>query len=139
MQKPKKRRRLGGFILLLALLAAALLLYDGNTRIVTTEYEVYFNNLPAAQKQRAARVPETVVELIADSVADLSDEDDAVFMGELGNLILKKQPDFDCRNFGYKSLSALIKSLDRFDIDFRQTSDPNIKHPYVKDRQASAE
>ncbi|MDR3277560.1 MAG: NYN domain-containing protein [Oscillospiraceae bacterium] len=95
-------------------------------------------NAAAPPKQRAAHVPETVVQLIADSVADLS-EDDAVFMGELGNLILKKQPDFDCRNFGYKSLSALIKSLDRFDIDFRQTSDPNIKHPYVKDRQASAE
>ncbi|MDR3277561.1 MAG: metallophosphoesterase [Oscillospiraceae bacterium] len=39
---------MGGFILLLALLAAAALLYDGNTRIVTTEYEVFFNSLPAA-------------------------------------------------------------------------------------------
>jgi hypothetical protein len=57
-------------------------------------------------------------------------------MGELGNLIMKKQPDFDTRNFGYKSLSSLIKSIDRFEVDFRQTTDPNIKHPFVRDKYA---
>jgi hypothetical protein len=81
-------------------------------------------------------VPDDVIQLISDSLADLSDDGEGVFMGELGNLILKKKPDFDCRNYNYNSLSALIKSVDRFDIDFRQTSDPNIKHPYVKDREA---
>ncbi|MCL2124668.1 MAG: OST-HTH/LOTUS domain-containing protein [Oscillospiraceae bacterium] len=58
-------------------------------------------------------------------------------MGELGNLIIKKQPDFDHRNFGYMSLSAMIKSIDRFEIDFRQTADPNIKHVFVRDREAT--
>jgi len=90
-------------------------------------------------KQKPEKVPAAVIKLIAESVADLSginDNDEHVFMGDLGNLILKKQPDFDCRNFGFKSLSALIKTLDRFEIDFRQTADPNIKHPYVKDKEA---
>jgi uncharacterized LabA/DUF88 family protein len=86
-------------------------------------------------RPRGVRVPDDIIQLIADSVADLSDDGDGVFMGELGNLILKKKPDFDCRNYNYNSLSALIKSIERFDIDFRQTSDPNIKHPYVKDRE----
>jgi uncharacterized LabA/DUF88 family protein len=82
---------------------------------------------------------ESVEKLIAESVADLSnltDDGGYVFMGELGNLLIKKKPDFDCRNYGYKSLSALIKSFDRFEVDFRQTTDPNIKHPYVRDREA---
>ena len=57
-------------------------------------------------------------------------------MGELGNLLLKKQSDFDHRNYGFKSLSALIKSIDRFDLDFRQTADPNIKHVFVRDKEA---
>lgn len=77
--------------------------------------------------------------LIAESLADLSnltDNGGYVFMGELGNLLIKKKPDFDCRNYGYKSLSALIKSYNRFEVDFRQTSDPNVKHPYVKDKEA---
>jgi uncharacterized LabA/DUF88 family protein len=91
-----------------------------------------------AAKMRATKLPDEVIKLIADSVADLSDDNDVdgVFMGELGNLLRRKKPDFDCRNYGFKTLSALIKSCERFDIDFRQTTDPNIKHPYVKDREA---
>jgi hypothetical protein len=85
---------------------------------------------------RPQKIPKDVITMIADSISDLSGDDEGVFMGELGNLILKKQPYFDCRNFGHKSLSALIKSIDRFDVDFRQTSDPNIKHPYVHDRES---
>jgi len=91
---------------------------------------------PAQGKMRGQKVPEDVVQMIADSISDLSEDDDWVFMGELGNLILKKQPDFDHRNFGYKSLSSLIKSIERFEVDFRQTTDPNIKHPYVRDKYA---
>ena len=88
-------------------------------------------------KLKTSIVPDTVVELIADSIADLADDNGLVFMGELGNLILKKQPDFDHRNFGYKSLSAMIKSIDRFETDFRQTADPNIKHVFVRDKEAT--
>ena len=87
-------------------------------------------------KTRNGEVPEFIVQLIADSVADLAGDSGAVFMGELGNLLLKKQPAFDHRNYGFKSLSALIKSLERFEIDFRQTTDPNIKHVFVRDKEA---
>lgn len=90
---------------------------------------------PTPSRQRM-KIPEGVVQMLADSISDLAADDDWVFMGELGNLILKKQPDFDCRNFGFKSLSSLIKSIDRFEVDFRQTTDPNIKHPFVRDREA---
>jgi len=89
------------------------------------------------ERARGGKVPDAVVELIADSVADLAGDSGSVFMGELGNLILKKQPDFDHRNFGYKSLSAMIKSIDRFETDFRQTTDPNIKHVFVRDKDAT--
>ncbi len=90
----------------------------------------------AKPAQNENRIPKSLVRLIAQSVADLSDGEDAVYMGELGNLIMKKKPDFDCRNYGFKSLSALIKSIDRFEVDFRQTTDPNVKHPYVRDKEA---
>ena len=90
-----------------------------------------------AKMRAAMKVPDSVVQIIADSVSDLAGDNGAVFMGELGNLILKKQPDFDHRNFGYKSLSALIKTLDRFEVEFRQTTDPNIKHVFVRDKEAT--
>jgi len=88
-------------------------------------------------RPRNVKIPDIIIQLIADSVADLAGDSGAVFMGELGNLILKKQPDFDHRNFGYMSLSAMIKSIDRFEIDFRHTTDPNIKHVFVRDKEAN--
>ena len=91
----------------------------------------------AQSRPRSVKIPKKIIQLIADSVADLADESGVVFMGELGNLIMKKQPDFDNRNYGYKSLSAMIKSIERFDIDFRQTTDPNIKHVFVRDKEAT--
>ena len=91
---------------------------------------------PQPAKPRGAKVPDEVIELIAGSVADLAGDSGLVFMGELGNLILKKQPDFDHRSYGYKSLSSMIKSIDRFETDFRQTTDPNIKHVFVRDKEA---
>ena len=93
-----------------------------------------------ASKSKHAGVPDHIERMIADTVAALAehaDTDGFVYMGELGNLISKKMPDFDCRSYGFKSLSALIKSLDRFEIDFRRTADPNVKHPYVKDKKAA--
>jgi len=88
-------------------------------------------------KSHNTKVPDDIVQLIADSVADLAGDSGAVFMGELGNLILKKQPDFDHRNFGYMSLSAMVKSIERFETEFRQTTDPNIKHVFVRDNLAN--
>lgn len=87
-------------------------------------------------KEPPRQVPKETVQLIADSVADLAGDEEWVFMGELGNMLVKKRPDFDSRNYGFKSLSAMIKSIPRFQVDFRQTADPAIKHPYVKDSEA---
>ena len=105
--------------------------FDDDANKQNTQREKQSHSL----KQRGMKVPEDIEQLIADSVSDLAGDSGAVFMGELGNLILKKQPAFDHRNFGFKSLSALIKSIDRFEIEFRQTTDPNIKHVFVKDKE----
>ena len=73
---------------------------------------------------------------IAATIADIADEDGYAFLGELGNLLLKKQPNFDPRNHGFAKLTPLLKSMPRFVIDVRQTKDANIKHIYVKDSHA---
>ncbi|MDR2599686.1 MAG: NYN domain-containing protein [Oscillospiraceae bacterium] len=80
-------------------------------------------------------VPDDIIELIANSISDIADDNGLAFLGELGNLLLKKQPDFDHRNYGYKTLTAMIKSIDRFEMEFRQTADPNIKHVFVRDKE----
>ena len=80
-------------------------------------------------------MPGEIVELIADSLEILADEDGYAFMGDLGNLLVKKQPDFDPRNFGFSKLTQLVKSLDRFEVNVRQSSLPHIKHIYLRDKK----
>ena len=90
----------------------------------------------AAEKAADKQVPDEIIELIADSVADLADEDGYADMSNLGNLIIKKRPDFDPRNFGFKKLSGLMKYLTRFEVDVRATGDPHAKPMYIKDLEA---
>lgn len=90
---------------------------------------------PESESEGPKGVPADIVALIADSLESITDEDGYAFMGELGNLLLKKQPDFDPRNFGFSKLTTLVKSLDRFEIDARQTSAPHVKHIYLRDKQ----
>ncbi len=72
--------------------------------------------------------------LIAASISDLADDNGWAYLGDVGNLILKKQPDFDPRNFGYAKLTPLIRSFD-FEIDERDSGQNNIKHIYIRNRK----
>ena len=80
-------------------------------------------------------VPEDIVELVAESVEDLADEDGFAYLGDLGNLLLKKQPDFDPRNFGFSKLSKFIFSLDRFQVDERRNPNNPATQIYLRDKQ----
>lgn len=73
-----------------------------------------------------------LIRLITTSVNDIADENGWAFLGELGNLILKKQPDFDARNYGFEKLLPLIRSIHNFEIDERETTRKNIKLVYIR-------
>lgn len=60
-----------------------------------------------------------LTELLVSSVQDLADEDGWAALGAVGNLLIKKQPSFDSRNYGYQKLKTLIASTGLFDIDKR--------------------
>lgn len=75
-----------------------------------------------------------LADLISASLESIADEDGYVFMGELGNFLQKKYPDFDPRNYGFTKLTPLIKRMDRFEIDVRPTSAPGVKHIYLRDK-----
>ena len=42
-----------------------------------------------------------VIKLISSTISDLSDEDGWAFLGDVGSLLQKKQPNFDSRNYGF--------------------------------------
>jgi len=74
----------------------------------------------------------SLAKVIFDSINDLADENGWAFLGDLGNLILKKQPDFDPRNYGFKKLVPLIKSFDQFEIDERESGKKNTTLVFVR-------
>jgi uncharacterized LabA/DUF88 family protein/Fe-S-cluster formation regulator IscX/YfhJ len=75
-----------------------------------------------------------VINIFVNSINDLADEEGWAYLGDVGNLILKKQPDFDPRNYGYQKLTPLIKNLNRFDIDERKTDNSNTKHIFIRNK-----
>ena len=75
------------------------------------------------------------IELIRTSISDLSDEDGWTYLGDLGNLIQKKQPNFDSRNYGFEKLSSLIKSIAEIEIEQRENPKSRHKLMFVKNKE----
>lgn len=88
--------------------------------------------IPTNEAAPMNNVDKKLVQLLKESVNDLADETGWTFLGELGNFLLKKQRDFDPRNYGFQKLLPLIKNTEEFDIDIRETTNKNTKHIFVK-------
>ncbi|MGC4103223.1 NYN domain-containing protein [Ferruginibacter sp.] len=85
-------------------------------------------------KSFVEKVNKETLKLIAATINDLADENGWAFLGDVGNLVLKKQPNFDPRNYGFQKLTPLIKSLPQFEIDKRETDKAGIKLVYVRNK-----
>ena len=81
------------------------------------------------------KVNKETLKLIKATINDLADENGWAFLGDVGNLLLKKQPNFDPRNYGFLKLTPLIKSLPQFEIDKRETDRGGIKLVYIKNKE----
>ncbi len=88
------------------------------------------------EKIEVDKVTPKVIKLIETSINDLSDDEGWAFLGDVGNLIQKKQPNFDSRNYGFLKLTPLIKSISNFELQHRDTSkgSRNIKLNYVRNK-----
>ena len=106
---------------------------------ISTE-EAADESLPVRKSNKKAKkknaplnnIDKELIKLISDSISDLEDENGWAYLGNLGNLLLKKKPDFDSRNYNYPKLLPLIKSLNKFEFDERVSGKGNIKHVYIK-------
>jgi len=98
-------------------------------------------NKPQAQHTKKAnhkplnKIDPEIIKLFNDSINDTGDENGWAYLGDLGNLMLKKKPDFDSRNYGYPKLLALIKGINQFEIDERETGRAHVKHIYIRKKR----
>lgn len=88
----------------------------------------------AAVRQKGNKLPQEVSDMIVVSVNDLADENGWAFLGDVGNLLLKKQPSFDSSNYGYQKLSQLIQAMGRFEIEPRDTANAHVKHIFIREK-----
>ena len=76
-----------------------------------------------------------VIKLLSSTITDSSDEDGWAFLGDVGSLIQKKQPNFDSRNYGFEKLTPLINSIGNFEIEQRENPKSKNKLIYVKNKE----
>ena len=103
---------------------------------------------PAAAEKKAAPTPDTAQPqptirpfdedfktLLANTIEDAADDSGWAFLGIVGGVLTKKMPDFDPRNYGYKKLSLLVKSLSKIvEIEERPSENKELKLVYVRNR-----
>ena len=91
------------------------------------------NSEQAQQKETPAKIDNQTIELIEDTLEAIGDDDGWAFLGDVGNLIVKKKPEFDPRNYGFSKLTPMLKSLtDILEIDERESDKKGIKHVFVR-------
>jgi len=82
-------------------------------------------------EQAAVVADKSLRKLVLSTIEDFADEKGWLPMAALGNSILKKKPEFDARNYGFKRLSDLVKALPYVDVQERQTTSGN-KNDFVR-------
>lgn len=93
---------------------------------------------PAASSisKPVAPIDKQTIALITSSITDLADDKGWAFLGAVGNLVLKKKPSFDSRNFGFAKLSHMIRSIDQVECEERiNDKNPLVTLIYIRNRE----
>lgn len=86
------------------------------------------------KKSSVEKVTPKLLRLISSTISDLADDDGWAFLGDVGSLLQKKQPNFDSRNYGYPKLTPFIKSIGRYEIEHRESQKGRFKLIYVRNK-----
>ena len=78
-----------------------------------------------------------LVTLLRNSVEDSSEEDGWAYLGDVGQIIQNKSPEFDSRNYGYKKLLDLFREIGLFEIDERGSPSSPAKLVYVRNKKGT--
>lgn len=90
------------------------------------------NEGKSASKESDDKITKKEIKLIATTIDAVSDDDGWAFLGDVGSLMQKKQPNFDSRNYGFEKLTPLIKSIGDFEIEQRENTKSRHKLIFVR-------
>ncbi len=88
----------------------------------------------SSKKEDVDKITPKVIKLISSTISDVADEDGWAFLGDVGSLLQKKQPNFDSRNYGFQKLTPMINSINKFEIESRENQKGRFKLIYVRNK-----
>lgn len=88
----------------------------------------------SGKRENVDKITPKVVRLISQTISDVADEDGWAFLGDVGSLLQKKQPNFDSRNYGFQKLTPMINSINKFEIESRENANSKFKLIYVRNK-----
>jgi len=92
------------------------------------------NKEKSERKNEVDKITPNVIRLISSTISDLADDDGWAFLGDVGGLLQKKQPNFDSRNYGFQKLTPMIGSINKFEIESRENQKGRFKLIYVRNK-----
>ncbi|MEN7549684.1 NYN domain-containing protein [Rapidithrix thailandica] len=85
-------------------------------------------------KEGVEKITPKLIRLVASTISDLADDDGWAFLGDVGGLLQKKQPNFDSRNYGFQKLTPLINAMNKFEIEQRENHKGRSRLIYVRNK-----
>lgn len=89
-------------------------------------------------KSNIDKITQKEIRFIASTIEDVADDEGWAFLGDVGSLLQKKQPNFDSRNYGFQKLTPLIKSIKNFEVETRDSGKGRFKLIYVRLKEDSS-
>lgn len=83
-------------------------------------------------KDEVEPITNKVIQLLTTTITDVADDDGWAFLGDVGSLLQKKQPNFDARNYGFQKLTPLMNKIDQIEIEPRESGRSRSKLIYVR-------
>lgn len=93
--------------------------------------EVAFGEMSKADRRRHMQKIRITINTIVDK---FSDDDGWVSLGQLGDQLSKRLPDFDVRNYGFKKLRPFLKSLGVYEFN-EPTGESGSRQIYLRIRE----
>lgn len=75
-----------------------------------------------------------IIETIKNIIDEKADPDSWVSLAEVGDILNKRYPDFDSRNYGYAKLKPFVSSISQFEVMSQSSSKPHINHIFIRNK-----
>lgn len=73
--------------------------------------------------------------IIRDIIENIDGDDGWAYLADVGNLLSKREPDFDARNFGFHKFSDFIFSLKTIEVNKVKIEGKNITQIFVRNKK----